>query len=86
MIKLTRLNNQTLYVNCDLIKFVEGAPDTVLTLVNGEKVVVLESCDQVLAKVVEFRRSVLTARVPPFPSRSESPEASGEPDTNSKDY
>jgi len=58
MIKLTRLNNQTLFVNPDLIKFVEKAPDTVLTLVNGEKVVVSDSCDEVLAKIIEFRRSV----------------------------
>ena len=48
MIQLTRLNNQPLTVNSDLIKFIEKAPDTVLTLVSGEKVVVLESCEQVL--------------------------------------
>jgi flagellar protein FlbD len=58
MIKLTRLNSQTLFVNPDLIKFVERAPDTVLTLVNGEKVVVSDSCDEVLVKIVEFRRSI----------------------------
>jgi flagellar protein FlbD len=46
-------------VNSDLIKFVENAPDTVITLVNGEKVVVRETTDQVLARVIEFRRSVL---------------------------
>jgi hypothetical protein len=37
MIQLTRLNNHPLIVNSDLIKFVERAPDTVLTLVSGEK-------------------------------------------------
>jgi uncharacterized protein YlzI (FlbEa/FlbD family) len=61
MIKLTRLNNQTLFVNPDLIKFVERAPDTVLTLVNGEKVVVSDSCDEVLTKIIEFRRSLSPA-------------------------
>ena len=40
MIRLTRLNNQPLVINSDLIKFVENAPDTVLTLVNGEKIIV----------------------------------------------
>jgi flagellar protein FlbD len=59
MIQLTRLNNQPLTVNSDLIKFIEKAPDTVLTLVSGEKVVVLESSEQVLEKVVEFRRTIL---------------------------
>jgi flagellar protein FlbD len=42
MIQLTRLNNTRLAVNCDLIKYVEEAPDTVITLLNGEKLVVRE--------------------------------------------
>jgi flagellar protein FlbD len=74
MIQLTRLNNQALTVNSDLIKFVEQSPDTLITLITGEKIVVRESAEQVLARIVEFRRSVLaglsfgfdksTARVP----------------------
>lgn len=59
MIQLTRLNNHPLAVNSDLIKFVEQAPDTVITLVNGEKIVVRESAQEVLERVVQFRRSVL---------------------------
>jgi len=60
MIELTRLNNQPLIVNSDLIKFVERAPDTVLTLVSGEKVIVRESSSEVLEKIVTFRRSILS--------------------------
>jgi uncharacterized protein YlzI (FlbEa/FlbD family) len=59
MIRLTRLNNQPLTVNSDLIKFVEQSPDTLITLVTGEKIVVLESAQEVLARLIEFRRSVL---------------------------
>jgi flagellar protein FlbD len=59
MIQLTRLNNKPLVVNSDLIKFVEQAPDTVVTLITGEKLVVLEKADEVLARIIEFRRSVL---------------------------
>jgi flagellar protein FlbD len=59
MIQLTRLNNHPLALNSDLIKFVEQAPDTVITLVNGEKSVVRESSQDVLDRVVQFRRSVL---------------------------
>jgi flagellar protein FlbD len=58
MIQLTRLNKCPLVVNCDLIKFIENTPDTVLTLVSGEKVVVLESLNVVIEKVVEFRRKL----------------------------
>jgi flagellar protein FlbD len=64
MIQLTRLNNHPLAVNSDLIKFVEQAPDTVITLVNGEKLIVRETADQVLNRIVEFRRSVLQGIFP----------------------
>jgi flagellar protein FlbD len=60
MIQLTRLNHQLLIVNSDLIKFVEKAPDTVLTLVSGEKIIVLESSQQVLEKIIAFRRDILS--------------------------
>ena len=59
MIQLTRLNNKPLVVNSDLIKFVEQSPDTLVTLISGEKIVVLEHAEEVLARVIEFRRSVL---------------------------
>jgi len=59
MIQLTRLNNHPLVVNSDLIKFVEQAPDTVITLVSGEKIVVQERAQDILERVVQFRRSVL---------------------------
>jgi len=59
MIQLTRLNSHPLAVNSDLIKFVEQAPDTVITLITGEKIVVRESANDVLERIVEFRRAVL---------------------------
>jgi flagellar protein FlbD len=59
MIELTRLNSHPLVINSDLIKFVEQSPDTVITLVNGEKIVVRENAQDVLERVVRFRRSVL---------------------------
>ena len=79
MIQLTRLNNQPLTVNSDLIKFIEKAPDTVLTLVSGEKVVVLESCEQVLEKIVEFRRTILSGvkALAPEPKRGSDATSSG---------
>jgi flagellar protein FlbD len=65
MIELTRLNGKTLAVNADLIKFVEQAPDTVLTLVTGEKLVVRESASEVMARIIGFRRALMA---PPQPS------------------
>jgi flagellar protein FlbD len=59
MIELTRLNGNCLIVNCDLIKYAEAAPDTVLTLVTGEKLVVLESCAQVQESSLAYRAAIL---------------------------
>jgi len=56
MIHLTRLNNRPLVVNADLIKFIENAPDTVITLLTGEKLVVRESAEEVLERVREFHQ------------------------------
>jgi len=64
MILLTRLNNQALTVNSDLIKFVEQSPDTVITLLNGEKLLVRENAEEIRSRVVEFRRTVLTGIFP----------------------
>lgn len=59
MIALTRLNGSRLDVNCDLIKYAEASPDTMLTLITGEKLVVLESCDEVSSRIQIYRASVL---------------------------
>src|SRR3981081_4309634 len=59
IVPLPLLNNHPLVVNSDLIKFVEQSPDTVITLLSGEKIVVRESAPDVLERVVQFRRSVL---------------------------
>ncbi|HEY0794396.1 MAG TPA: flagellar FlbD family protein [Acidisarcina sp.] len=59
MIQLTRLNNSILGVNSALIKFVEAAPDTVITLTTGEKLVVRETFEEIREKTVEYGRSLL---------------------------
>jgi flagellar protein FlbD len=64
MIQLTRLNGSHLVVNCDLIKYAEAAPDTMLTLITGEKLVVLEPCGEVSERTLEYRASVLRAAWP----------------------
>jgi len=59
VIQLTRLNNQQITLNSDLIKFIESKPDTVITLVNGDKLIVHETVEEVIGRVIEFRRSLL---------------------------
>ena len=59
MISLTRLNGSELLVNSDLICYMEEAPDTVLTLTSGLKLVVRERCDAVAERVLAYRARVL---------------------------
>ena len=61
MIYLTRLNKHPVVVNSELVKFVENTPDTVVTLVSGEKIVVSETVEQVVERIVEFRRRLMVA-------------------------
>ena len=61
MIHVTRLNHQPFAVNSDLIKFVEKGQDTVITLIGGEKIIVRESIEEVVQKVISFRRAVINS-------------------------
>ncbi len=58
MVKLTRLNHVTIYLNSDLIEHIESTPDTVITLTGGQKYVVLEPAEAVVELIVGFRRRV----------------------------
>ncbi len=58
MIHLTRLNGIELIVNVDMIKFIETTPDTVLTLLNGDKLPVSESAEEIVSRVVAFKREI----------------------------
>ena len=62
MIRLTRINRAPLVLNSDLIELVEATPDTVIALTNGQKLVVMESADEVIQKVIEFRRLIANPR------------------------
>ncbi|HEX8813468.1 MAG TPA: flagellar FlbD family protein [Terracidiphilus sp.] len=59
MIELTRLNGSPLVINSDLIKTAEAAPDTMLTLITGEKIIVRETCVEVSERVLAYRAHLL---------------------------
>lgn len=56
MIRVTRINHRPLILNSDLIEHMETTPDTVISLTNGQKYVVLEAAEDIVEKVVDFRR------------------------------
>jgi flagellar protein FlbD len=69
MIQLTRLNGIPIVLNSDLIKTAEASPDTMLTLINGEKIIVREPCDEVTERVLAYRArllSVVSRRLPAY--------------------
>jgi flagellar protein FlbD len=56
MIKLTRFDGSEVAVNAELIKFVEAAPDTIVTLTSDQKILVLETVDEVIEGVIAYKR------------------------------
>jgi len=77
MIQLTRLNHVPLIVNSDLIEHVEVTPDTVIALTTGQKFLVLESAEEVIEKVIRFRRAIVSENGCPL--KKSDPAADGEP-------
>lgn len=61
MILVHRLKGDPVFVNTDLIESIESCPDTILTLVNGRKVVVADTPDDLVERIRSFRASVLVA-------------------------
>jgi flagellar protein FlbD len=59
MIRLTRLNQVPLVLNSDLIEHIEMTPDTVISLTSGQKFMVRETSEQVIERIINFRRAVL---------------------------
>jgi flagellar protein FlbD len=58
VIKLTRLNGKPFILNARLIKFVESTPDTLITLRDGDKVMVQETPEEVVRRAVDHGRSL----------------------------
>ena len=58
MIKVTRLNNSEFWVNADMIEFVEATPDTVISLIGGNKIVVKDPAEAIIAAIIDYRRKV----------------------------
>ena len=69
MIRVTRLNHVALVLNSDLIEHIEVTPDTVISLVTGQKMIVLEPANEVVQRIIEYRRAIYNAALevkPPF--------------------
>jgi len=75
MIKLTRLGGEAFILNADLIRYVEARPDTFITLTSGERLVVVESPDEVLRRAVAYQQA--KHMIPPPGYRAAAGESAG---------
>ncbi|MEM9166989.1 MAG: flagellar FlbD family protein [Planctomycetota bacterium] len=62
MISVTRLNGTEFIVNAELIKTVESTPDTIITLINGDRMVVREPMRDVLERAIDYGRRLRVYR------------------------
>lgn len=58
MIKLTKMNKNEFILNVDLIQIIEETPDTVITLTNGHKIIVIENAEQIIEKIIKYKRKI----------------------------
>ncbi len=58
MITVTRLNGKQFVMNAELIRMIESTPDTVITLLSGDHIVVREPMDEVVRRAIDYARSV----------------------------
>ncbi|MBE3592670.1 MAG: flagellar FlbD family protein [Thermoanaerobacter sp.] len=63
MIYVTRLNNEEFIVNAELIEFIERTPDTVISLTTGKKIVVKETPEEIIQRVIEYKQKIFNKEV-----------------------
>lgn len=63
MIDLTAMNNKDFILNADHIEKIEEVPETLITLTNGKKYIVLESVEEVIEKVIRYKNKIVTYRL-----------------------
>lgn len=68
MIRLTRLNGSSFILNAELICTVEAQPDTFITLTTGERIMVAESPDEVLRRVMAYQQAKHLVPAPRWPT------------------
>jgi len=60
MIKVTRFKGNEVILNAELIELIEQTPDTVITLTNGQKMLVNEQPEEIVRRVMQYKRAIFT--------------------------
>jgi len=58
MITVTRLDKRVVVLNAELIKMIEATPDTIITLINGDTLLIKESVDEVVRRAIDYARQI----------------------------
>ena len=58
MIAVTRLNGEQFVVNAELVELVESTPDTIVSLTTGKKYMVKETIDEIIDRIIQYRRQI----------------------------
>ncbi|MCT4545391.1 MAG: flagellar FlbD family protein [Vallitalea sp.] len=58
MICVTKLNNEEIVINADLIETIEETPNTIITLSTGKKFIVTDSSKEIIEKVITYKRNI----------------------------
>ena len=58
MIKVTGMNNKEFIINSDNIEKIEAVPETLITLMNGNKYIVLETNDEIVDMVIRYKKKI----------------------------
>lgn len=56
MIKITRIDGETIVLNAELIRYIESRPDTFITLTTGERLIVKEPMDEVVERAIAYQQ------------------------------
>jgi len=60
MIKVRKINGEKMAINAELIETVQATPDTVITFTTGKKILVAENVDEIIDKVISYRKNILS--------------------------
>ncbi len=63
MITVTRLDDRVVVINAEMIKMIESTPDTIITLLSGDTILVKESVDEIVRRAIEYARQVRSFQV-----------------------
>jgi len=71
MIRVTKINGESVFVNALLVELVEATPDTIVTLTTGHKIMVRDSVADIVARTKEYTQAVGLQPPRPAPERHE---------------